>query len=49
MSESEHDELQKVFRGILSRHEGDVKKDVAQTLIEMIVDAYDDTEGRIIQ
>lgn len=49
MDEREVKGLKEVFAGILSRHEGDVKKNVAQTLIEMIVDAYDDTEGRIIQ
>lgn len=48
MTEKEIQGLTEVFVGILIRHSDNDKKLVAQMLVDMVVESYEDTEGRTI-
>ena len=48
MNEREENGLKEIFEGILIRHDGEDKKAVAAALVDLVVNAYDDTEGRML-
>lgn len=49
MTEREYEGILQIFEGILIRHEGENKRQVAEGIVRILADAYKNTEGGMLQ